>query len=92
MKWKKLGLLYVPDGERTWAVSHAASPTASMPNEDRVRIFVALLDRAQVGRIGYVDVEAANPLRVLQVSREPVLDIGVPGTFDDNGVMPISLG
>jgi predicted GH43/DUF377 family glycosyl hydrolase len=91
MKWKKLGLVYAPHGESSWAVSHAASPTVTMIDEDRLRIFVAFLDRAQVGRIGYVDVDAADPRRVLKVSKEPVLNIGVPGTFDDNGVMPISI-
>lgn len=91
MKWKKLGLVYVSDGQRSWARSHAASPTSFMLDEDRVRVFVALVDSAQVGRIGYVDIEAANPLRVLKDSEVPVLDIGLAGTFDDNGVMPISV-
>src|SRR5262249_37606231 len=38
-------------------------------------------------RIGYVDVDAHNPSTVLRVSPDPVLDIGMPGTFDDNGVI-----
>jgi predicted GH43/DUF377 family glycosyl hydrolase len=41
-----------------------------------------------VGRIGYVDVDADNPCRLLKVSANPVLDIGAPGCFDDNGVVP----
>ena len=35
-----------------------------------------------------MDVDANNPLNVLSVSKEPVVDLGIPGTFDDNGVFP----
>lgn len=89
MKWKKLGLVYVPDGEQEWAISHAYIPTSLMLDEEKIRIFAAFLDRKSVGRIGFIDVDAKNPQRILEVSSKPVLDIGEPGTFDDNGVTPI---
>jgi predicted GH43/DUF377 family glycosyl hydrolase len=44
-----------------------------------------------VGRIGYVDLDARDPRRVLKVSTNPVLDIGEPGAFDDNGVTPVTV-
>lgn len=56
--------------------------------DDRtIRVYVGFRDNAGVSRIGYVDVDAANPSKVLSVSKHPVLDIGKPGTFDDNGVI-----
>lgn len=91
MIWKKLGLVYVANGEKDWAISHAYIPTSMMLDEERIRVYVAFLDRHKVGRIGFVDVEASNPLQVIRVSAKPVLDIGQPGTFDDNGVTPICL-
>lgn len=91
MIWKKLGLVYCPDGHREWARSHAYIPTTMMLNQDRIRVYAAFLDRAKVGRIGYVDIDAREPLRVLKVSSEPVLDVGEPGAFDDNGVTPITI-
>jgi hypothetical protein len=36
-------------------------------------------------------VDGADPTRVVGVSERPVLDIGVPGRFDDNGVTPLSI-
>ena len=48
------------------------------------------MDRAGISRIGYVDVSAADPSRILAISQQPVLDLGRPGTFDDNGVFPAS--
>lgn len=90
-RWEKLGRVYVAKGERPWAQTHAALPTSTLLDEERIRVYVAFVDGAKVGRVGYVDVEARDPRRVLAVSAEPVLDVGEPGTFDDNGVNPLWL-
>jgi predicted GH43/DUF377 family glycosyl hydrolase len=91
MIWKKLGLVYVANGKQDWAVSHASIPTTMMLDESQIRIYVAFSDQNKVGRVGFVDIAASNPLHILKVSEKPVLDIGEPGTFDDNGVTPISI-
>jgi hypothetical protein len=46
------------------------------------------MDKQMMGRIGFVDIDANNPLKVLNISEKAVLDIGMPGTFDDSGVTP----
>ena len=75
----------VADGKHEWAQSHAYIPTP-LVLPDRIRVFIAFWDNQQVGRIGYVDVNKNNPLKIINISSSPVLDIGEPGTFDDNGV------
>jgi hypothetical protein len=91
MRWRKMGLIYAPDGSQTWAKSHAMLPTPLDMGDGRLRIYVAFVDENTVGRIGYVDVDARDPSRILEVSDTPVLDIGEPGAFDDNGVNPSSV-
>lgn len=91
MAWRKLGRVYVAEGQESWALTHAAIPTAMMLDRETIRVFVAFVDDKSVGRIGYVDVASRDPTKVLAISREPVLDIGPDGTFDDNGVNPLSL-
>src|SRR3954452_5211329 len=66
-------------------------PTSLAVDEQTIRVFVAFLDADLVGRLGYVDVDAADPTRVLAVSEQPLLDVGTPGTFDDSGVNPLSV-
>lgn len=88
MRWAKKGLIYAPDGRRAWQMNHAFPPTPYLVNDDLLRIYVAFCDRNTVGRVGYVDVDPDDPSRVLGVSAEPVLDIGAPGAFDENGVVP----
>ena len=91
MKWRKLGRVFVANGEYDWAQTHAYVPTPLLLDDKRIRVYAAFLDEQKVGRIGFVDVDANNPLKVLKVSKQPVLDIGDPGTFDDSGVTPIQI-
>lgn len=87
MHWKKLGLVYGPDGSMPWANSHAMIPTPVRLNEEVIRVFVTFCDTKGIGRPGYVDVSAKNPLNVFGVSQQPLLDLGKPGTFDENGLL-----
>ena len=92
MKWIKKGLILNPKNLRlNWVYSHAYIPTPFLLDEKIIRIFVAFWDKNKIGRIGYVDVDADNPKKILSISEKPVLDIGQPGTFDDNGVAPSSV-
>lgn len=91
MKWIKKGLIYGPQGEYSWAKHSALQPTPIIINNKIIRVYVGFRDEQGVSRIGYVDVDADNPSNVLQVSKEPVLDVGVNGTFDDNGVVPTAI-
>lgn len=90
MKWRKMGRVYVPDGGMWWAKKYAFPPTPHFIREDVIRMYVAFCDENMVGRIGYVDISAEKPSEVLAVSRGPVLDIGTPGAFDENGILPTS--
>jgi len=91
MKWRKMGRIYVPDGSKAWAKKYAFPPTPYFLNDEVIRMYVAFCDENIVGRIGYVDILADNPSEILQVSDEPVLDIGSPGAFDENGILPTSV-
>ena len=78
MKWVKKGLIY----------NHSATtPTPITLNKNTIRVYTGFRDKKGVSRIGYVDVDAANPSVIRRISKKPVLDIGKPGTFDDNGVI-----
>jgi len=91
MRWKKLGLVYGPDGRMPWAKSHAMIPTPMRFGDDVVRVFITCLDANGIGRPGYVDVSSADPTRVIGIASEPLLDIGRPGTFDENGLLTCSV-
>lgn len=87
--WEKKGLVFdvARDGVGGWMHNSALTPTPFRINDEIIRVFAGFRDGAGVSRIGYVDVRADDPARIVAVSREPVLDIGRPGCFDDNGVI-----
>ena len=86
MKWGKKGLIYCPDGTLGWAKYAVKTPTPIILG-DKIRIYCGFRDNDGVSRIGYIDVCPENPLKVINISSKPVLDIGENGHFDDNGMI-----
>ena len=91
LSWEKLGLIWGPDGSNLLAANSALQPTPILLNENVIRVFIGCRDLEGMSRIFYVDVDAANPKIILGYSKTPVLDIGTPGCFDENGVVPCSV-
>ncbi|MGH2939060.1 MAG: hypothetical protein ACRDPE_13180 [Solirubrobacterales bacterium] len=89
MRWAKRGRIYVPPGDVEWAQAYAFPPTPVLrPDGETLRLYLAFCDAQTRGRIGWVDVRADSPGEIVGVAERPVLDIGAPGMFDENGVVP----
>lgn len=88
MNWTKRGFIYKPENEAEWWNDHAMAPAAMMYDNSSIRVYLGCWDENGIARIGYIDLDAKNPKIVKNISREPVLDIGSDGCFDDNGVFP----
>lgn len=88
MRWKKKGLVWKPNGGAPWARTHGALPTPYRLNDHIIRVFLYCRDHEGRGYSNYVDVSAQDPTLVLGESKRPLLDLGIPGAFDDNGVLP----
>jgi hypothetical protein len=89
--WRNLGLVFAAEGAVSWADHSALQPTPLLLG-GRLRVFAGMRDADGVSRIGWVDLDpSATPPRVLGVSARPALDIGEPGCFDDNGVVPCAV-
>ncbi|MGK2953006.1 MAG: hypothetical protein ACSLEZ_11560 [Thiobacillus sp.] len=91
MRWRKHGLIWRPDGSKPWARTHATCPTPLVLDDGTLRVYLQSRDAQNVGRIGFVDLDPADPRKVLREAAAPVLDIGDPGAFDDNGVFQTSI-
>ena len=91
MKWEKQGVIYNSNGINSWAEHSALQPTPILLDNQVIRVFCGFRDKQGVSRIGYVDVDANEPSKVLSVSEKPALDVGKPGTFDENGVVPCAI-
>lgn len=87
LKWNKIGHVFAQDGSLSWAADSALTPTPIALRDGEIRVYSGFRDSEGVSRIGYVDVSASDPQKVVRVSRVPALDRGRDGCFDDNGVI-----
>lgn len=85
MRWKKLGQLFQPDGTLPWMRSHAANPFALQLDSGKLRIFFTCRDAQQRSHIGSIVADPARDFALSDLSTEPLLAPGPPGTFDDSG-------
>ena len=91
MNWKDLGLVWNSSGNPETASSHAMGPTPILINKDVIRIYLTSLDSHGIGRPIFIEVSSSDPTVVLNECLTPILEIGKPGTFDDNGIMVTSV-
>lgn len=88
IEWKKIGLVFkAGKNSASWMQSSALTPTPFKLNEKIIRIYAGFRDESGISRIGYVDVDAEQPQTIINVSKEPVIDLGRDGCFDDNGMI-----
>ena len=64
------------------------APSALLMPDGRIRIYLGCLDANGISRIGWIDVDGTAPQQVVGICERPSLDVGRPGTFDENGVFP----
>jgi len=92
MPWRKLGLIYVPDGADLLGRTHASLPVPLQLEECVYRVFFASRDDRNYSHVWSIDVELSHEKpKVLRRSTAPVLKPGPIGHFDDCGVYPASI-
>ena len=89
--WTKHGIIWKPLKISEETYSHATGPTPIELKDGVIRVFYTSRDSKGIGRVFWVDVDSANPRTIKSFSKKPVLNIGQPGMFDDNGVMACSV-
>lgn len=87
MKWHKLGLIFCPQNNYDWMMSHAALPFAECIEDDLFRIYFTSRDKVNRSFVGYVEINIQKPHRIINLSPNPILSPGNLGTFDDSGAM-----
>lgn len=87
MPWEKKGIIYKAPHDGTWRDNSALTPTPIQISSSTIRVYCSFRDSNGIGRIGFVDVDSANPSLIQDISSNPTIDLGESGSFDDNGVI-----
>ena len=88
MHWIKKGVIFAPDRNYDWMVSHASVPVVDEAREGVLRIYFGTRDQEGRSQTSYIEVDADQPENVLYIHDQPILALGKPGSFDDRGIMP----
>lgn len=86
MGWKQLGMVFKPDGGYDWSRTHAQAPAAILMG-DRIRVYYGTRNDENRSRTSFIELDRADPTRLLYVHDRPVMDLGKPGAHDEDGVI-----
>ncbi len=84
--WRQLGVVFTPDPTKDWSRSHAQAPAALLL-EDRIRVYYGSRNLENRSRTSFFEVDRGDPTRLLYAHDRPVIDLGKPGTHDEDGVI-----
>jgi hypothetical protein len=85
--WVRCGWTPVPVNRPSWWVSHAAFPTLISAADNKFDLLVSSRDGLQKSSCAHLTLELqGSSLRVSHVTKEPLLEPGRPGCFDEAGV------
>jgi hypothetical protein len=84
-RWKKLGLVYQPGGDRPWRLSHAATPVAEVLRGSMIRVYFTSRDANNRSHISCLELDLRRPAIVRGLRDEPLVEPGPAGAFDADG-------
>lgn len=87
MRFEKLGCVFRAEGQRPWMASHAQVPVAERIEGSLYRVYFTTRDAQNRSHIAWLEVDLAQPSRILRLAERPLLGPGPAGAFDDAGAM-----
>jgi hypothetical protein len=87
MNWVKKGVIFVPQLESDWMVTHAAVPFADRIGEDTFRVYFCSRDAKNRAQVGYFDIDITRPEEIVYLHDRPVIGLGSLGAYDDSGAI-----
>jgi hypothetical protein len=95
--WRKLGLVFDLEGIEdmpNWFSSFAQAPNAIVV-DGKLRVYFCARPEPDdfgqfVSRVGYVDFDSLDPVKIDSICQEPIIELGDLGEFDEFGTYPFS--
>ena len=86
-EWRKLGLLYSCDGEKSgFFKSHSMRVVPLTLPSGNIRLFYSSRCEQDMMHPTFLDVSGSDLFKILHVNDTPLLKVGDPGLFDDSGI------
>jgi hypothetical protein len=85
--WRRMGLVFSPNGENSWMKSHAQVPTPILIGSV-LRVYISARPQRNLSLATFVDLDANNPSTITHIEASSLLPLGKAGSFDEHGIMP----
>lgn len=96
-KWKKLGRVFNPYDVKgkEWLHEYAQAP-ATLIFDNFVRVYFSCRPKRDengqfVSYTAFVDLDRKNLFKIINISKNPILELGKKGCFDEFGTYPLSV-
>lgn len=89
-KWRRLGILFGENKFNEYNFAYAAVPVAEFISENTLRVFFSYRNRENKSLPGYLLFDLTK-WELIDIVLKPVLELGKPGFFDEDGIMPCEL-
>ncbi len=86
MTWIQRGVVFATDGSKDWSRTHTQAPTV-IEIGGRLRVYYGTRNAENRSRTSFVEFDRTDPAKLLYVHEFPVMDLGEPGTHDEDGVI-----
>ncbi len=96
-KWDKLGIIFKPQEieGRSWLKEFAQAPSVLI-FDDFIRVYFSCRplpdeNKQYLSYSAFVDLNRNNLFEIIKVSKNPIIELGEIGTFDEFGTYPVSV-
>lgn len=93
-KWNKKGLIFKAHNHFPWMYSHTQCPFP-VDFGDFIRVYFATREAYHNDMVraygGFIDLDRNDLHKIIQISEEPIVELGGIGEFDEFGSMPTSV-
>jgi hypothetical protein len=91
MKWIRRGLIYTPHNEFEWLQDRAIAPVCELTPDNKLRIYFSARDKQGRSTPVFLEANPERPEEIYSFSKDPILNFGPLGSFDDNGILASSI-
>lgn len=90
MKWANRKFIFNFNNFNSYFYKSAMIPIPVV-KKDYVRFYIAGQSKSDVGYPTYIDCDINDFSNILRIGEKPLFDVGFPGTFDQDGCVPLSV-
>ena len=85
--WKKRGIIFSKRNIPFKNFHSRAMLPRAIILKDKIRVFYTFINKNKNANFSFFDLDLHNPNNIIYIHKKKILDLGLPGLFDDSGTL-----